>query len=158
MLTQRRRPLALPAALIATLLAGCATVLGTPDQLIQVRTLDASNKPIAMRCHVANAAADWYGSSPMVDLRIRRSSSDLTIECHAHGLVARGTAISRGKAMEAAALLLPGGSATIVFDYATGYLFSYPTWLELRAGQDLVFDANNELAGKPTPSVQASRP
>jgi len=141
------------------LATGCATVTGTADQAIQVQTVDANDRPIAgMRCHATNASSDYYGNSPMNDLRILRSSSDLQIECRLRDLVARGTAISRGRAASLAAAVLPGGTASIVIDYMTGYSFSYPTWIRLRVGQDLVFDASDDIAGRPTPALQANRP
>lgn len=148
-------------ALLATcaLLAGCATLTGEPNQAIQIRTLDASDKPISgLRCHAVNASSDYYGTSPMIDLQVRRSSSDLQIECSGHGMVARGTAISRGNAAAVAAAILPGGTASMVIDYVSGYSFTYPAWIQLRVGQDLVFDAYNDVAGQPTKSVQANHP
>jgi hypothetical protein len=139
--------------------AGCATVTGTADQSIQIRTVDAADRPVAgLRCHASNAMADYYGSSPMIDLRVRRSSSDLLIECKGHGMVARGTAVSRGSAAALAATILPGGTAMLMIDYISGYSLAYPSWIQLRIGQDLVFDASNDVAGQPTRGLQANRP
>lgn len=149
----------LPILSAALLAAGCATLTGDPNQSIQIRTLDAADRPVSgLRCHAVNASSDYYGSSPMIDLQVRRSSSDLQIECSGHGMIARGTAISRGKAAALAAAVLPGGTASLVIDYVSGYSFAYPAWIQLRVGQDLIFDANNDVAGQPTRSVQANRP
>ena len=143
-----------PAAL---LLGGCATLTGEPNQTIQIRTVDANDRPIyGLRCHAVNAASDWYGTSPMIDLQVRRSSSDLQVECKGRGLVARGTAISRGKLSSLAQTILPCGTAIAMIDYVSGYQFSYPAWIQLRIGQDLVFDASDDIAGKPTKSVLAN--
>ena len=94
----------------------------------------------------------------MIDVQIRRSSSDLQVECKGRGLVARGTAISRGKLSSLAAALLPGGSASVMIDYVSGYSFAYPSWIQLRVGQDHVFDAYDDVAGRPTKAVLANRP
>ena len=148
----------LPALTAALLAAGCATVTGTADQVIQIRTVDSADRPVAgLRCHASNAMADYYGNSPMIDLKVRRSSSDLLIECKGRGMVARGTAISRGNLAGLAAAVLPGGTAMLMIDYITGYSQAYPGWIQLRIGEDLVFDASNDVAGQPTRALQANR-
>jgi hypothetical protein len=142
--------------LAAAGLGACATINGEPTQLIQVQTVDAADHPIeGMRCHVFNAYADYYGDSPMFNLNVRRSSSDLHIECRRGDQVAQATAISRGRALNAASVLLPGGTAYVVIDHLTGYKYAYPSWLRLHVGQHLVFDAYDDLAGHPTPGLQA---
>ncbi len=132
------------AAMIAGALAaaGCATVTGTPTQPVSIQTVDAFGRPVdGMRCRVANSAADYFGSTPMFDLQVRRSSSDLEVECRRGPLVARGTAVSRGTHLASA--ILPGGTAAVVIDHLTGYRYAYPSRLQLRVGEHLVFDSNS---------------
>jgi hypothetical protein len=144
------------AVLLITALGACATINGEATQTLQVQTVDSADRPIeGMRCHASNAYADYFGDSPMLNLTVRRSSSDLKIECRRGDQVAHATAVSRGRALDAAAVLLPGGTAYLVIDHITGYKYAYPSWLRLRVGQNLVFDANDELAGHPTPGLQA---
>ena len=138
-----RKPYALPIrAAIATaalLLAGCATVSGTPTQSVSIHAIDAYGRAVeGMRCRVTNSAADYFGSTPMFDLQVRRSASDLEIECRRGSLLARATAVSRGTHLISA--VLPGGTAAIIIDPVTGYRYAYPSRIQLRLGEHLVFD------------------
>ncbi len=133
-----------PRALLAIsciLAGGCATVSGTPTQPLSIQTIDAFGRSVeGMRCRIANSAADYFGTTPMFDLQVRRSSSDLEIECRRGTLLARATAISRGTHL--ASVILPGGTAAVIIDHVTGYRYAYPSRLQLRIGEHLVFDGN----------------
>lgn len=144
----------------ALVLAGCATVTGTPTQSISVQVVDALNRPIAgMRCHASNASAEYFGDSPMHDLQVRRSASDLLIECHHGSLIARGTAISRGSVLDGAVkALLPGGTAMLAVDHFSGYRYAYPDLIRMRIGEHLVFDADRQAPGKPAEGLLADVP
>jgi hypothetical protein len=145
---------------VALALAGCATVTGTPNQSINIQTVDAFDRPISgMRCHVTNASADYFGDSPLRGLEVRRSSSDLEIECHRGSMVARGTAVSRGSVVDGAVkALLPGGTAMLAIDHLSGYRYAYPDWIRLRIGAHLVFDADRQVPGKPAQGMLADVP
>ncbi len=144
-------------ALAALALGGCATISGSPLQDVSIQTVDASDKPVAgMRCHAKNGAEEYFGNSPMFNLEVRRSSSNLEIECRRGNLVARGTAVSRGEGLLAAAL--PGGTAAIVIDHISGYRYSYPSWILLRVGEHLVFDASDDTFSHPVRGLQADTP
>lgn len=152
------RCLLLPLAALA--LAGCATVTGTANQGVSIHVVDAYDRPISgVRCHVSNASADYFGDAPMRDLQVRRSASDLVIECHRGSLIARGTAVSRGSVVDGAVkALLPGGTAMLAIDHLSGYRYAYPGWIQLRLGEHLVFDADRQIAGKPAPGLLADVP
>jgi hypothetical protein len=124
-----------------TLMAtGCATVTREPTQRVTIVAVDAADQPIpGMRCRVANGAAVYYGDSPMTDVPVRRSFTDLDIECRRGSLLARGTAISRG-VISWMQGILPGGSALIAVDHLTGHQYAYPEEVRVRAGEHLVFD------------------
>lgn len=148
----------LPFAAVAVsfVLGGCATMTGTPTQAISILTVDANDRPVGgMKCRVVNGSAEYFGTSPMYDLQVRRSSGDLDIECRRGPLVARGTAVSRGSAAAAAVkALLPGGTASLVVDHVSGYRYAYPSAMRLRVGQHLVFDAGDDALGRPSRGVQ----
>ena len=146
--------------LAALVLAGCATLTGTPTQGVSIHVVDAYDQPIkGLRCHISNASADYFGDAPMRDLQVRRSSSDLEIECHRGSLIARGTAVSRGSVVDGAVkALLPGGTAMLAIDHLSGYRYAYPGWIQLRIGEHLVFDADRQIAGKPAPGLLADVP
>jgi hypothetical protein len=133
-------------AAAALLVAGCATVTREPTQRVTVVAVDAADQPIpGMRCRVANGAAVYYGDSPMTDVPVRRSFSNLEIECRRGALLARGTAISRGLVSWMQGVL-PGGSALIAVDHLTGHHYAYPVEVRVRAGEHLVFDLSPQRA------------
>jgi hypothetical protein len=144
-------------AALALLFTGCATLTGTPNQVVHIQTEDANGHPIkGMRCRASNGSEEYFGDSPMFNLQVRRSANNLEIECRRGMLIARGTAISRGPiASDAARTLLPGGTALLLIDHLSGYRYSYPAWVRLRAGQHLVFDADNDAGNQPTPGMHA---
>jgi hypothetical protein len=144
----------------ALVLAGCATITGSATQSVNIQVVDALDRSISgWRCQVSNASADYFGDSPIRDLQVRRSSSDLQIECHRGSLTARGTAVSRGPVVaDAVKALLPGGTAMLAIDHLSGYRYAYPDWIRLRIGQHLVFDADHQVPGKPAPGLLADVP
>lgn len=148
------RTLPLAAVTVSLALGGCATMTGTPTQSISIHTVDANDRPIeGMNCRVINGSAEYFGTSPMYDLRVRRSASDLEIECRRGPWVARGTAVSRGPAAAAVKALVPGGTASLMIDHFTGYRYAYPSAMRLRVGQHLVFDAGDDALGRPSPGI-----
>lgn len=151
-----RTLLLVTAVTVSLALGGCATVTGSPTQSISIHTVDANDRPVeGMKCRVINGSAEYFGTSPMYDLQVRRSSSDLDIECRRGGLVARGTAVSRGSAPAAAVkTLLPGGTASLLIDHVSGYRYAYPSAMRLRVGQHLVFDASDDALGRPSRGIQ----
>ena len=132
------------------LASGCATLTGEPTQRISLQTLDAQGQQIrGMRCRIINGNAEYVGDSPMMDMEVRRSATDLEIECRQGMGVARGTAISRsGAAAMARAALMPGGSAGAVVDHMTGYGYTYPRVIQLRVGETLIVDASDDLPAR----------
>ena len=156
--TRRWGVLALAAVQVA-LLGACATITGDPTQVVHVETLDERGQPIAgMRCHLSNASSDYFGDSPLFELEVHRSSSDLKIACRLGDRVAEGTAVSRsgvrGGVTGVANLIVPGGSALMAIDHLTGYRYTYPAWVRVQIGQQLVFDAGDDVPGAPVPAVR----
>ena len=150
------RVLGLLAVLSAGLLAtGCATMTGEPTQVINVQTLDAQGHAVeGMRCRVSNGDQEYFGSSPMFALSVRRSANDLEIRCQRGALSAQATAVSRGNTTTALLkAMLPGGGAATVIDHISGYRYAYPVNLQLRVGQHLVFDAGDDEIGRPSKGV-----
>lgn len=141
---------------VATLLAsGCATVNGNATQPISIQTVDAQGHVIeGMSCRVTNDSAQYLGDSPMFDLRVRRSSMPLVIECRGEGRpMARAVLVPRADNAVMAQMLLPGGSSFMVIDHVTGFMYAYPRWIRLQAGADMVFDRRDERGRDPTPGL-----
>ncbi|MFN9676341.1 MAG: hypothetical protein ACK50G_00210 [bacterium] len=145
------------AVLAAALLSGCATMTGKPTQDVSIMTVDAHGRAVdGMHCRVVNGSNEYVGNSPMFGLQVRRSASDLEIECRKGRKVALGTAVSRGSLSGVAGMLLPGGTAVLAIDHLTGYRYAYPQFIKLQVGEHLVFVAGNEDGGRPTLGLQAN--
>jgi len=94
-----------------------------------------------MRCRIANGFADYFGNSPLLDVQIRRSGSDLEIECRSGTQTARATAFARGPGI-GGTVLLPGGVAAALIDRISGYAYAYPRAMQLRIGEHMIFDVS----------------
>ena len=154
------RVIALPlrvAVMVASVLlaSGCATVSGRANQPVSIQTVDAQGRVIeGMSCRVSNSGGEYVGDTPMFDLQVRRSSTPLVIECRGDGRpMARAVLMPRADNMVAAQMLLPGGSSLMVIDHVSGFMYSYPRWVRVQAGADMVFDRRDETGRHPTPGL-----
>jgi hypothetical protein len=126
-------------ALTALLASGCATVTGRATQPVSIQAVDGRQ---------------YIGDSPMFDLQVRRSSAPLVVECRGDGRpMARAVLLPRADNMVAAQLLLPGGSSMMVIDHVSGFMYSYPRWVRVQAGADMVFDRRDEHGRHPVPGL-----
>ena len=147
--------------IIAT--AGCATITGSSTQTIELTTVDARDRPVrGMTCTLTHGPGSYVVDTPAIDLEIRRSATDLEIECRRGSQLARGTVVSRGDSAMAHSFI-PGGSIATLVDYATGAMYTYPSPLRLRIGQHLKFESGGEAkatvvatVGDPAPGKGAA--
>ncbi len=135
-----RRLAAFAVFVTAAWLAGCATLTGSATQTIEVHAVDENDRAVrGVQCRLDNGTGEVIVTLPANEVRIRRSSADLEIECRIGTQLARGTAVARGDAkMENS--FLPGGSIAALIDHLSGYMYSYPTPLRLRFGEHLRFE------------------
>ena len=142
-------------AVTALLASGCATVSGRATQPISIQTVDAQGRLIeGMSCRAVNGGGQYVGDTPMFDLQVRRSSTPLVVECRGDGRpMARAVLMPRADNMVAAQMLLPGGSSLMVIDHISGFMYSYPRWVRVQAGADMVFDRTDENGRTPTPGL-----
>ena len=125
-------------------ISGCATLTGSSTQTINVTTVDARDRPVrGMTCTLSHGPGTYVVDTPAVDLEIKRSASDLEIECRRGSQIAKGTVVSRGESAMAHSFI-PGGSIATLVDYATGAMYTYPSPLRLKIGQHLRFEAGGE--------------
>lgn len=149
----------LSGALAPLLLAtGCATITGEATQALEIRTVDAQNRPLrGMTCTLLNGSGEQTVVTPATSIDVRRSSSDLEIECQRDGQIARGTVVARGEnKMEHS--FIPGGSLLAVIDHVSGYMYSYPTPLVLRAGEHLRFEFSSAARAELVAALTNSAP
>lgn len=142
-------------ALALSGLSGCATLTGEATQKITVQTVDSQDRIVdGMSCRVSNSSADYVGVTPMFDMKVRRSASPLIVECRRDGVaLARAVIISRATDMQPLQMLLPGGTSMMVLDHFTGYIYSYPRWIRVQIGTDMVFDRRDHRERDPTPGL-----
>lgn len=135
--------LRLSACLLPLLAAGCATVTVSGEQPIQVLAFDAQDRPVTgLECRLSNLMGEWRARTPATEIAVRRSHSDLEIECRRGKDVAMGTLSPRRDRVEQA--MLPFGSVGVAIDHLTGHLYSYPNVVRLRLGQHLRFEFSTE--------------
>jgi hypothetical protein len=132
------------ALLVAPLaLAGCSTVMLPSQQEVQILAFDAADRPVTgMTCKVSNQMGESTVTTPAIDVPVRRSFSDLQIECRRGNDVAMGTVVPRRHGLEQA--LVPFGSVAVAIDHISGHLYAYPTVVRLRLGQHLRFEFSTE--------------
>lgn len=127
------------------LLSGCGTITQTSTQLITVHALDARDRPVAgLKCKASNLMGEQSFNSPSAQISVRRSASDLEIECReaSGNEVAKGTVQPRRDWLEQA--LVPFGSVAVAVDHLTGHLYAYPTVVRLQLGKHLRFQHSEE--------------
>jgi hypothetical protein len=145
---------------VLLLSTGCATLTGSSTQTIELSTVDARDRPVrGMTCSLTHGPGNYVVDSPAIDLEIKRSSTDLEIECRRGSQIAKGTVVPRAESAIAHAFI-PGGSIATLVDYATGAMYTYPSPLRLRIGQHLRFEMGGEaratVVANVTDSVAAS--
>jgi hypothetical protein len=144
---------ALACSLVALLASGCATLTGSSTQTIELVALDGRDRPVVgMVCTLTHGAGTYTVQLPAADIEIRRSGTELEIECRRGDLLARGTVVPRAESAIAHAFL-PGGSLATLIDHATGAMYTYPSPLALRIGQHLRFEVGAQAKASVVASV-----
>jgi hypothetical protein len=124
-------------------LTGCATMSQSSTQDIVVLAYDQRDRPVAgMTCTLTNGMGESRFSTPAEKVTVRRSHSDLEIECTRGGEIARGTVQARRENLEQA--LVPFGWVAVGVDHLTGHLYAYPDLVRLRVGQHLRYEFSRE--------------
>ncbi|HXF44595.1 MAG TPA: hypothetical protein VNK91_00575 [Burkholderiaceae bacterium] len=143
---------------VALLASGCATLTGSSTQTIELAVLDARDRPlVGMVCTLTHGAGTYTVQLPAAEVEIRRSGTELEIECRRGDLLARGTVVPRAESAIAHAFL-PGGSLATLIDHATGAMYTYPSPLALRAGQHLRFEVGAQAKASVVASVGEATP
>lgn len=143
-------------------MVGCASVVNGTTHGMRVDTLKDGQPAIGADCTATNDYGDLKFKSGET-IQVRRSSQDLSLVCNsATNGAARGKAISRANGGMFGNIILGGGIGAIV-DHNRGTAYTYPTWVRLNFGDDLVFDRSDEkegfpLSGRNTSGVQVGAP
>lgn len=139
---------------LQTLLTGCATITKDANQPVRIETYSKSNQVVTgVKCVAKNERGEWSVSAPG-SVNVHRSGQDLLINCDKEGeATGVATVISRANGGMFGNLLFGGGIGAIV-DHNKGTAYSYPDWIRVIMGDNLVFDRkqnkdNEVMIGQP---------
>jgi hypothetical protein len=137
-----RQSLVLALAL-PTLLTGCASITKDANQPVRVETYSKSNVTVTgTKCIGKNERGEFATDSSGV-MRPHRSGENLVISCTKDGEeTGFGTLISRANGGMFGNILFGGGIGAII-DHNKGTAYSYPDWVRVIMGDNLVYDRKN---------------
>lgn len=139
----------LAALSLLSLLPGCASFTHDTTQLVQIETYSRDNQPVnGARCIAQNERGSWPATAPG-GVSVHRSSQNLIVNCEKEGEAAgKGTLISRANAGMFGNIVLGGGIGALI-DHNKGTAYTYPSWIRIIMGDNLVFDRRNEAENTP---------
>ena len=137
-----RQTLAL-AITLQTLLTGCASITKDANQPVRVETYSKNNVVvIGTKCTGKNERGEFSTDSSGV-MRPHRSGENLLVTCSKDGEQSGiATLISRANGGMFGNILFGGGIGAII-DHNKGTAYSYPDWVRVIMGEDLVYDRKN---------------
>lgn len=141
---------------IFSLLSGCASVTGTPNQSISVQTRGSNGKEIKeAACDLINKRGTWFITTPGT-VQIQRSNDDLQITCRKEGFDnGRASVISDTKDSMFGNIVLGGGIGAIV-DHNNGSAYEYPSFIQITMGADSVIGTPKDNAAVSTNTIGTS--
>jgi hypothetical protein len=122
------------AAALITLLSGCASITGSPNQSVSVQTRDKTGaEVIGASCELTNNKGKWFVTTPG-SVGIHRSNDDMQVLCKKDNFEnGRAAVVSDTKGSMFGNILLGGGIGAIV-DHNNGSAYEYPTVIDLVMG------------------------
>lgn len=128
---------------LQTLLTGCASITKDANQQVKVETYTKENEHIlGATCTAKNLRGEWKAETPNA-MPIRRSGDNLLVTCDKEGYATGlATVISRANGGMFGNILLGGGIGAII-DHNKGTAYSYPDWIRVILGDNLVYDRKN---------------
>jgi hypothetical protein len=140
---QINRQSLLLALALPTLLTGCASITKDANQAVKVETYSKSNVAVTgAKCVGKNERGEFNTDSTGV-MRPHRSGENLYIVCSKDGEESGiGTLISRANGGMFGNILFGGGIGAII-DHNKGTAYSYPDWIRVIMGDNLVYDRKN---------------
>ncbi len=141
-------------ALMFSMFSGCASLTKEDYQRVQVETYSKDNTLIdGARCRARNGIGEWATFSSGV-LTVHRSAHNLLDTCEKEGEVTGyATLISRINDGMLGNVFLGGGVGTVL-DHYNGNAYSYPDWVRIVMGDNLVFDRRANKSGQAMTGVE----
>lgn len=146
---------------VSTLFTGCASVMNDVNHPVKLETKTADGKLVTgAECKMINDFGSYTVKSGE-SVSVHRSGVDLQMSCvHPESGEAKGRAISRVNGGMFGNILIGGGIGAVI-DHNRGTAYTYPTWMQLVFGKELVFDRSyekEEKSGQPVPPIDAIVP
>lgn len=107
--------------------SGCASVTTGQNQSVSVST----GSQTGAVCTLSNDGGTWYVNSTPGSVTVKRSYSDLTVNCTKGELAGTQVVKSNTKAM-AFGNIVAGGVIGAAVDVGTGSAYDYPTLIEVQ--------------------------
>jgi hypothetical protein len=108
------------------LLGGCASITGTSNQPVSVRSSCGMNQVSGAACKLSNDKGEWYVTRTPGSVTIRKAYADLAIECEKPGL-GKGARVYTSTANASMyGNILVGGLIGFAMDSGSGSGFDYP--------------------------------
>ncbi len=138
---------------------GCATITKDANQAVQIETYSKNNELITdATCSAKNERGEWSTKTTGA-VNVHRSGENLIVKCDKEGHeTGNGTVISRANGSMFGNILFGGGIGAII-DHNKGTAYSYPDWIRIILGDNLVFDRkhnkdNEVMIGLPATNDQ----
>jgi hypothetical protein len=139
---------------LQTLLTGCASITKDSNQPVKIETYSKSNQAIlGAKCTAKNERGEWSATTPNA-VSVHRSGQNLLVSCEKEGEAPGiATVVSRANGGMFGNILFGGGIGAII-DHNKGTAYSYPDWIRVIMGDNLVFDRkqnkdNEVMIGQP---------
>jgi len=133
----------LPFVVSSSLLAGCASITKDATQPIKIETYSKENKMLEdVKCVAKGEYGEVSSKTPGVVI-VHRSGQNLEVKCEKDNqATGYGTLISRANGSMFGNILFGGGIGAII-DHNTGKAYTYPDWIRIIMGDNLVYDRKN---------------
>lgn len=148
-------------ALIVIIFSGCASLTKDNYQRMQIETYSKNNSfVINAKCRARNDYGNWIAFTSGT-LTIHRSDENLLVTCEKEGeATGYATVISRANDGMIGNVFFGGGVGALV-DHHNGNAYSYPDWVRIIMGENLVFDRWGSKSGQVVlgkPAVEPAPP
>ena len=131
------------ALVIPTLFTGCASITKDSNQPVKIETYSKNNTMVeGATCVAKNERGEWSAKTPGA-LVVHRSGQNLLVNCVKEGEASGiATVVSRANGGMFGNILFGGGIGAII-DHNKGTAYSYPDWIRVIMGDNLVYDRKN---------------
>lgn len=128
---------------LSTLLSGCASITKDKHQPVRVETYSPDNVVVTGATCTGKNERGEFSTDSAGTMRPHRSGENLMVTCSKDGEQSGfATLVSRANGSMFGNILFGGGIGAII-DHNKGTAYSYPDWVRVIMGEDLVYDRKN---------------